>query len=720
MQESTLPSEPYAILVASPRRDDRTRVLKHGETFAVFDHFGDIDRTNYDEQGLYHQGTRHLSRLRMAIDGRSPLLLSSTVRDDNCLLTVDLTNPDFIEDGVVRLPRDTIHVFLSVFLFEGRCYCRFRLHNYALVDLRVSWTVAFEADFKDIFEVRGARRPLRGEQLQAAIADDAVRLRYLGLDEVVRQTTLAFAPQPTEIAGNNARFDVALAPKGDWTCEVTIDCTAEQDGPRRRFTDAFDSASARWCSDFSGEAHIATSNTQFNEWLDRSAADLHMLVTRTPHGPYPYAGVPWFSTAFGRDGIITALECLWINPQLARGVLRYLAATQAQELDAASDAQPGKILHETRRGEMADLGEIPFRQYYGTADATPLFVVLAYAYYLRTADRELIAAIWPNIEHALHWIDEYADIDGDGFFEYARQSETGLVTQGWKDSADSVFHADGELAEPPIALCEVQGYVYAAWRSAAALATALGLVDVAARLAARSDQLQRSFEETFWCEELGTYALALDRHKKPCRVRTSNAGHLLFAGIAAQSRAGKVASLLLSESMFSGWGVRTVATQESRFNPMAYHNGSVWPHDNALIAYGLARYGFQQEAMKILAGLFDASLAMDLHRMPELFCGFPRRGGEGPTLFPVACAPQAWAAGAAFLLLQSCIGVTLDATENRICFRRPTLPAFLDHVFLKNLSVGDAEVDLVLERHDGDVGVNVTRRQGSVEIIVTK
>jgi glycogen debranching enzyme len=720
MQELTPPNEPYSILVESPRHDDQTRVLKHGETFAVFDHFGDIDRANSDEQGLYHQGTRHLSRLRMSINGRSPLLLSSTVREDNCLLTVDLTNPDFTEDNAIRLSRDTIHVFLSVFLFEGRCYCRFRLHNYALVDVKILWALAFEADFRDIFEVRGTRRSRRGELLDAELKNEVVCLRYRGLDEVIRTTALTFTPHPRRISDSKAQFDVALPPKGDWTCELTIDSTTDQGQGQRPFADAFILASAQLRSDRSHEAHVATSNTQFNEWLDRSAADLHMLVTDTSHGPYPYAGVPWFSTAFGRDGIITALEYLWINPRLARGVLQYLAATQAQTIDAASDAQPGKILHETRRGEMAELNEIPFRQYYGTADATPLFIMLAHAYYVRTADRELVATLWPNIEKALHWIDEYADMDGDGFFEYARQSDVGLVTQGWKDSADSVFHADGQLAEPPIALCEVQGYVYAAWRSAAALATSLGLADDAARLIARSDQLKRSFDEAFWCEELGTYAIALDRYKKPCRVRTSNAGHLLFSGIADQRRARSVAAFLLGESMFSGWGIRTVATQETRYNPMAYHNGSIWPHDNALIAYGLANYGFQQEAVKILAGLFDASLAIDLHRMPELFCGFPRRDGEGPTLYPVACAPQAWAAGAVFLLLQSCIGLTLDATENKICFRRPTLPVFLDRVFVRNLSLNDAVVDLVLERHDSDVGVNVMRRVGNVEIIVTK
>jgi len=720
MPEAAFADDQYSILAASPRRDDRTRVLKHGETFAVFDHFGDIEQVGARDQGLYHQGTRHLSRFRVLIEGRSPLLLSSTVRDDNCVLTVDLTNTDFVEGNAIRLPRDTIHLFNSLFLFEGRCYCRFRLRNYAPTELSLSWALVFGADFADIFEVRGTPRKRRGDLLDPVIDQEGIRLRYRGLDNVVRETQLAFNPQPTRLLGGEAVFDVQVPPQGGLTFDLTISCSKEQSDSRLHFVDAFRKASDELESVRLPEAHLYTSNEQFNDWLNRSVTDLHMMVTHTPHGHYPYAGVPWFSTAFGRDGIITALEYLWLSPQMARGVLRYLAANQAQDVDAASDAQPGKILHETRLGEMAELGEIPFRKYYGTADATPLFIVLAHQYYARTTDRTLIETLWPNIEAALGWIDEYADIDGDGFFEYARQSETGLVTQGWKDSVDSVFHADGQLAEPPIALCEVQGYVYAAWRCAAALAEMLGRKELAAKLEKRSNELQQAFEEAFWCEDLGTYALALDGRKHPCRVRTSNAGHLLFAGIATRSRASRVAELLLSEEMFSGWGVRTVAMQEPRYNPMAYHNGSIWPHDNALIALGLARYGFQQEAIKILTGLFDASLFMDLHRMPELFCGFTRRNGEGPTLYPVACAPQSWAAGAVFLMLQSCMGLTLDATAGKINFKRPALPPFLDRVFIRNLTLGDAVVDLALERHAHDVGVNVLRRTGDVEVAVIK
>jgi glycogen debranching enzyme len=369
---------------------------------------------------------------------------------------------------------------------------------------------------------------------------------------------------------------------------------------------------------------------------------------------------------------------------------------------------------------MAALGEIPFGRYYGSVDATPLFVLLTGAYYERTGDRAFVESIWPNLEAALRWIDSYGDPDGDGFVEYLRHSPTGLVHQGWKDSHDSVFHADGSLARGPIALCEVQGYVYAAKRAAAGLAALLGHEKKARELVQQARALQERFEEAFWCEELSTYALALDGAKQPCRVRTSNAGHCLLAGIAQPERARRVAQTLLSAESFSGWGVRTVAATETRYNPMSYHNGSVWPHDNALLAYGLSRYLIKDEVLKIMDGLFHASLFMDLHRLPELFCGFVRRPGEGPTLYPVACAPQSWSAGAVFLLLQACLGLEVKGPEAQVCFSYPCLPPFLKEVRIRNLKVGEASLDLLLRRHPHDVGVNVLRREGDIEVRVVK
>jgi glycogen debranching enzyme len=382
------------------------------------------------------------------------------------------------------------------------------------------------------------------------------------------------------------------------------------------------------------------------------------------------------------------------------------------------DAQPGKILHETRGGEMARLDEIPFRRYYGTADATPLFVVLAEAYYARTGDRIFIERLWPHVERALHWIDHYGDIDGDGFVEYARHSANGLVQQGWKDSADSVFHRDGHLAQAPIALCEVQGYVYAAKHGAAKLAATLGHLHRAAELTAQAEGLKTHFNDVFWSDEINSYALALDAAKLPCHVVTSNAGHALYTGIATPERARAVADVLLSEPSFSGWGVRTVATGQARYNPMSYHNGSVWPHDNSIIAMGLARYGFQEQALRIFEGLFEASVNTDLHRLPELFCGFPRRRGQGPTLYPVACSPQAWASGSVYMLLQACLGLTFSFNRPQLRFRYPKLPEFLEWVELRSLTFDNSSMDLVFRRHHEHLAASVLRKDEGLEAVV--
>jgi glycogen debranching enzyme len=442
------------------------------------------------------------------------------------------------------------------------------------------------------------------------------------------------------------------------------------------------------------------------------------VTVETEHGPFPYAGVPWFSTPFGRDSLITAYQRLWLDPSLAYGVLPFLAAHQADHTSEPADAEPGKIVHEMRAGEMAALGEVPFGQYYGSVDATPWFVLLAAATHDRTGDDALLTRLWPHLERALAWIDGPGDVDHDGFVEYQGRSRSGLRNQGWKDSRDSIMHADGSLAEGPIALCEVQGYVYAAKRGLARVARRLGRPERADELDGQAETLKASFARAFWCDELGTYALALDGKKQPCRVRSSNAGHALFTGIAQPEHAAAVASTLLSDEHFSGWGVRTLAATEQRYNPMSYHNGSVWPHDNALIALGLARYGNTRAATQILGGLLDASRAMEQSRLPELLCGFELRPDEGPTLYPVACSPQAWSAGAVFLLFQAVLGITVDAARKEIRFSHPVLPRGIDRITLSGLSLGAASVDVQVERsRDDGADVRVLRQSGRLEVV---
>ena len=719
MQDVIKIEDQYYILISSSRTARKTAVLKHGDTFAVFDAFGDIAAAGLDEPGLYHEGTRFLSRLTLRLGDDRPLLLSSRTSTTNDVFGADLTNPDVLSGQEVVLARDLVHLFRARYLSNGRCMERVRLVNYGPGPVLLPLTFSFAADFADIFEVRGTRRERRGTLLPVNKGRNFVELAYEGLDRRVRRTRLTWNAPPDQLREDSARFLVALEPQGTRTIELAVACDEEAAAPAD-FDETLVEVVARRQRLAGRCCAITSSSEQFAEWLARSAHDLEMLMTETPHGPYPYAGVPWFSTPFGRDGIITALEVLWANPSIARGVLQYLAESQASEMKAEQDAEPGKILHETRSGEMAALGEVPFGRYYGSVDSTPLFVMLAGEYVRRTRDIDFAAAIWPNVERALAWIDDYGDRDGDGFVEYARRSADGLVQQGWKDSQDSVFHADGTLAQPPIALCEVQGYVFAARLAAATLARALGSDARADGLERSAAALRERFEEAFWCEELGTYALALDGRKEQCRVLSSNPGHCLFTGIAGREHAMATAEALTANAMFSGWGIRTVGARAARYNPMSYHNGSVWPHDNALAAAGFARYGLGAAAARVLSAMFDASHFVDLRRMPELFCGFRRRAGEGPTLYPVACAPQAWAAGAVFLLLQACLGLSIDAMAQRISIVRPQLPPSLDKITLRGLTVGDASVDLLFQRHKIDVAVTVLDRSGDVVIAIVR
>jgi glycogen debranching enzyme len=713
-----IPEVPFYIPATGPATRPR-RTLKHDDTFAVLDSHGDIGASKGGPDGIFHRDMRFLSRLELLLSGMQPLLLGSNLRDDNAVLTVDVTNPDIYFDNRLALAKDTLHVGRTIFLWNATLYQRIAVTNHGERSLEMQLAFTFGSDFSDVFEVRGARRERCGASMASVADPQSVVLRYDGLDGKRRETRVVFDPKPAELSEGTARFQLKLKPGEILRIFIAIQCDYQEGQPLRRFLPALLSAHHEVKAAARNIATVETSNAVFNELLCRSLADLYMLTTRTPEGPYPYGGIPWYSTTFGRDGLITALQALWFDPRIARGVLNRLAAYQAKETDAFSDAQPGKILHEMRCGEMAALHEIPFGLYYGSVDSTPLFVLLAGLYFGRTADEQTLRVLWPAIEAALKWIDGPGDLDRDGFVEYHRQNEDGLINQGWKDSHDSIFHADGKLAEGPIALAEVQGYVYVAKRTLARCAERLGKHERAVALDNQASKLADQFERAFWCEDLGTYALALDGRKRPCRVRTSNAGQLLLSGMVDAGRARKVAENLLHPRFFSGWGIRTVALQEARYNPMSYHNGSVWPHDNALIALGLSRYGMKPEVERIFTGLFEAASYMDLRRLPELFCGFRRRHGRGPTLYPVACSPQAWASTTPFSLLQSCLGMELDPFANEIRLRGPALPAFLDHVLIRNLQVGSATADIAVQRAKGQISVQVIRHSDPVRVVVS-
>jgi glycogen debranching enzyme len=681
--------------INEPRVPHRLFALKDGDTFLVADAYGDILGA---ADGLFHNDTRLLSHFRLLLGGRQPSLLSAAIAQDNVFFTTNGTNRPLPPTGsAAATPRGVIHMERKRFLWESRFYERVRCTNYSRDNAMAPISIEYGADFRDMFEVRGVHRSKRGEVKEPEVGGRGVTFRYLGLDEVARTCVVSFSEPPGRATGGRADFMLYIPAEG--TVELYIEIGTEE-GPaptKERFRAAAARARFAMRAKRRHGAKLRSSGRLFDEWIEKSRSDLSQLITDLDTGPYPYAGIPWFSTTFGRDAVITAWQVLWINPSLARGVLSFLASRQARETSNFRDSQPGKILHEARKGEMTSLGELPFGLYYGGVDTTPLFVALAGAYADRTGDLEFIDRLWPSLIAAVGWMEKYGDSDGDGLIDYARGEETGLANQGWKDSQDSVFHADGSFPDGPIALVEVQGYAFAAYRAMASLAERRGDPESAGIWIIRAEQLRRAVEERFWMEDLGTYGIAIDGQGKLCRVRSSNPGHLLFCGLPTPDRAKRVTRQLLSGPFNSGWGIRTLGVGEARYNPMSYHNGSIWPHDTALCVAGMARYGERTGVIRLISEIFETAVHFEM-RLPELFCGFPRSAGEPPVAYPVACLPQAWAAGSIFMLLQACLGVHVDGWEGQISVEHPSLPIGIDNLKIEDLRIGGALANLVFQQ----------------------
>ena len=715
----------YYVLASTMASRRASRVLADGRSFAVFETAGDIINSPLEALGFFNSDTRHLSRFELQIAGATPYLLNSYLSDDRSRFRATLTNADLGDRQSANwLPRDSIRADRGWVLDEAALYHQLTLRSYAAAPVEIEIEFFYAVDFADVFEVRGLRRKRRGEMLSPSVDGRRVELRYHGLDDATRSTEILFDCAAHEIDEQHAVFAIRLEPGEKHRLECRITASIESPSLARHPThraENFQAALEQRQSDLSqfrdGWAGISASNSDFAAMIQRAAVDLTSIVAQTSGGgAFIMAGVPWFATLFGRDSIITALSILPFHPEIAVRTLRTLAALQGTEVNSARDEQPGKIVHEIRSGEMAATGEVPFGRYYGSVDSTPLFLFLFGRCVESTGDLELANELWPNVVRAIEWIEKWGDRDGDGYVKYMRETSRGLDNQGWKDSADAIFHHNGELARPPIALAEVQGYVYGACTGVASVATLLGHPDVAGRLLTRAAALKKSFERDFWLEPEGMIALALDADGHPCRVMTSNGAHCLATGLVDGDRAAAMCKRLLADDMYSGWGIRTLSRNERRYNPMSYHNGSVWPHDNAMAALGLGRAGDHAGVVKVLEGLLDACGKLNTSSLPELFCGFRRESGLGPVPYPVACYPQAWSAASVFMILQAMLGMRVLGLERRVVFDAHRIPSWLDWLSIDGLRVGSGRISFVLRRCPSGTAIEVKEKSGGVRV----
>jgi glycogen debranching enzyme len=727
-------AEPTLPVAASPARQVResapvlvtdlaskTLAVKEGETFLYTDLEGNLDHGGDFGLGLFSRDTRFLSHFRMTISGRAPVLLSSSA-ERGYLSHVDLTNPDLYEGEAIAVPQQTLNI-RRIRAVNERLFERVRVKNYNASAVELALEFSFGADYADIFEVRGMADESRTPPDAPSIDGSRITFSALGRDGARRSTVIEFTSEPDElrIDGDivHATFRLRLGANQTRLVGMTIDAIiGETARPPTEFDVAVHELRRSYEDWERASTQLITDNEQFNELLDRSLRDLRALYTVTPEGGVLAAGIPWYVTLFGRDALIASHQILSINPRPAREALQLLASHQGDRIDDWRDEEPGKILHEVRQGELARAGIVPHTPYYGSVDSTPWFLILLAQYFRWTGDVELARSLMPNVDAALGWIDEYGDLDGDGFVEYRTRSARGIRNQGWKDSHDAIVHTDGRLAEPPIALSEVQAYVYLAKSRVADVYLALGDEARAQRLVAEAEQLRKRFNEAFWMEEERYMAAALDADKRQVGTVMSNPGHALYCGILDDEKAALVAKRLLAPDMFSGWGIRTMSKSAAAYNPMSYHNGSVWPHDNALIAAGLKRYGFVRSTNRVATALFDAAIQADYLRLPELFCGFTRRTPNRPVSYPVACSPQAWAAGSPFLMLQAMLGISARAHENLLTVNKPHLPTWLNTVEVRNLSIGASRISLVFRREAEITSFSLLSREGDVRVVM--
>lgn len=716
----------FYILASSLASRRPTRALANGESFSVFEVGGDIVESTLEAMGFFHRDTRYLSRFELKIAGETPYYLNSYTSNESAQLRINLSNPDLgVHDDVIQLPRDSIQLERNWVLLGGSLFHKLIVRNYSRSSLQIPIDFHFGVDFADLFEVRGVRRARRGDFYEPVVKSSSVKFSYLGLDAVLRFTEIVFETAPVALDANRASFLLTLDPDEEIALEahVTGECgppLRRENNSALRFDEALEARRAEIACFDAGWSKITASNELVNSLLRRSSADLTAIIRYAPEGAFIMAGIPWFATLFGRDSIITALFALPFNPALAVGTLKTLAKLQGSEFSQERDEQPGKILHEVRGGEMAATGEVPFGRYYGSVDSTPLFVWLLGRYVAATGDLKLAQELWSNVERALEWIERWGDRDGDLYVEYHRETPRGLANQGWKDSYDAISHADGTLARAPIALCEVQGYVHAAYRSIADVARRLSHGALADRLEERAAALRKAFSRDFWLDHDRTVALALDAEKRPCRVMASNAAHCLATGLLATDQAEALSERLLKEEMFTGWGLRTLSARERQYNPMSYHNGSVWPHDNAIAAWGLSCFKQREALGRLMDGFLDAAVHLNTGSLPELFCGFPRNERLGPVPYPVACHPQAWSAASVFMLVQAMLGLQVLGFEQRLVIDSPAMPARLDWIKIEDLKVGAGTISFIVHRTPAGAAVEMIEEQGEVSVEIRK